>query len=192
MMRTISARLAVLLLVVTVCAGCFGRGGSPSRMQSSGPVDDTNREQELRALIERVLTEEQTANSPATARLEERRPYHYREYVSYPNGVSSYELVTTESDMKSTPYLASITLDKERHATRLTKKRDNARDDDVFYASRGYETRTYELRHGRWRETGSVYIAQEGDSVPASGSSGVGTTQTDDGSFMRRLFFWRE
>lgn len=188
-------RMVTLAVLAGVLSGCaiFGRGNSASRMPTSGQVNDENREEELRALIRETLAEEQQANSPQSAKLVWSRPYYFREYVVYPDGTSGYELSEVASDSKSTPYVATVTLDMERYSTRLERKRDDAAEDPTFYASSGYEKRTYELRHGRWRETGTLFIAEESNAVPFRAAPGsVSSTAPPRDGLMNRLMFWRD
>lgn len=194
--------LGLVCLLVAVFSGCamFGGGKSPSKpMSSDVVVDQSQREASLRALVDRHLKEASKPDSEQKAQLQFRKPYHFKEYVEYPDGIDSYSLDISSTDAKGTPFVAKVRIAKKRYVTALEKKKSKARKNSVFNYALGTETLSYELRHGQWRETGSVFVAQEsqtGSSVVASSSveETVEDTQTDEQSssgLFSKLKFWR-
>jgi hypothetical protein len=87
-------------------------------------------------------------------------------------------------------------LKKQRYVTKFQRKRELTRRDTVFYKSSGYETLSYELRHGQWREVGTLYVAEETDPRLKDAASKVrfdeGGLDSEKKSGFRKLLFWRD
>ncbi|MFP6582292.1 MAG: hypothetical protein VCD00_07020 [Candidatus Hydrogenedentota bacterium] len=201
MYRNLAIRVIIVCTIVATTSGCamFRFGGSSSDSGFTGTtISDFERDAKLRELIDRSLRDAQRADTPGAAELVFRRPYYYREYVNYSDGVEEYDVETIASDSRITPYTAQVRLNKERFTTRFDKKKDRARSNSNFYASRGHETRSYELRHGRWRETGTLFIAEETDDTlkrdtPEFDEVLLGGGASDESKgFWNRLLFWRD
>jgi hypothetical protein len=200
MYKLIAIRILTITLLITSSAGCalfrFG-GNPPEAMPTSAPIVDADREAALRDLVASSLRAAERADSPSTSTLEFRRPYYFREYVAYPDGITGYELNTVASDSQTTPYTAQVKLKKNRHVTRFEKKKERVSSDGNFYASSGMETRTYELRHGRWREVGTLFVAEESDPAlksftPQFDEVVLGGSEPEKKGILGRMLFWRD
>ena len=183
------------LVVVTMPACSIFRSGNGGDLPASVEAGDGEHEDRLRALVDDSLVKMQRNGSPDTAQIVFRKPYFYKESVSYPDGIDGYALDIRASESLTTPYTAQVRLKKERFATKFHKKRNNARNDSTFFRSSGFETLSYELRNGRWREVGTLYVATETDPQLQEVSSQV--QFEDEGNsgekkgILGRLFFWR-
>jgi hypothetical protein len=176
------ARLGVLCLVLTIlpaCAMFSGGNGNPAHFPESIRAEKEQHEATVRVLIERTLREAQAVNTASTAQLVFGKPYFFKEYVEYPEGIEDYALDIQDSDSKSTSYTAHVRLPKKRFSTELEKKKAKARRDTSFYESTGIETRSFEMRHGHWRETGSVFIAHESEARVLTSSQAEESTEAD-------------
>lgn len=201
MLRRFIVHAIAVTMIATTMSGCalFRFGGNTPATETAGvSATEAERTAQLRLVVDRVLKSDSQARSEETAELIFRRPYYYREYVNYPDGISDYDMSIVASDSRTTPYTANIKLNKERYTTRFENKKDTARSASNFYASRGYETRSYELRHGRWREVGTLFVAEETDDTLKRLSPRfnevklLGTDVEEKPGFFRRLQFWRD
>ena len=196
-------RIGLVCLLVAVLPGCaiFSGGKSKSKAMSSDVVvDQSQHDKQLRTLIDRHLKDSSQYNSAANAQLLFRKPYHYREYVEYPNGIDSYSIDISKTEYKGTPYIAKARLEKNRYVTDLEKKKSKARKDSEFNFATGTQTLSYELRHGQWRETGSVFVAQESQAKSSSVEKSPAVTEEVEESqseeesssgLLNKLKFWR-
>jgi hypothetical protein len=89
-----------------------------------------------------------------------KRPYFFKEYSDYAAGASDADVTLTETESRTSPYVADVKLDRTRYATRLHRSRDEARIDDSYLRDTGTETLTYELRNGRWVRVGSFFLSE--------------------------------
>lgn len=186
------SRMAVYFVVLSVLPAC-AHVRDDTLSPKSTVVGREHHEATLRALVDRSLGDAQKVNTPATARTTFARPYYFREYSIYPKGIESYGLEMRESDSQSTPYTARIRLPQLRYTTSFEKKKSVARGESVYREASGIETRSYELRHGHWRETGSVFVAHASELVPAEMVIAPEEVDEDSGSgVVKRLFFWRQ
>ena len=199
-MKARPARTLLLGLLIISLPACsifrFGKG-VPAPLPASIEVIGTDYEDKLRSLVNDSLTKSQRYDSAGSARLTFRRPYFYKEYVAYPDGVDNYSLDIRASESLTTPYTAQIRLKKQRYVTKFQKKREPTRRDTTFYESIGFETLSYELRHGRWREVGTLYVAQETDPRLKDAASKVrfddaSGLEPEKKSGLRKLLFWRD
>ncbi len=196
-------RLGLVCLLLAVLPGCalFGGGKSPSKaMTSEMVVDQSQHEAQLRALVDRRLTGSSKSNSANNAQLHYRKPFHYKEYVEYPDGLAAYTVEISKTEYKGTPYVAKVRLAKKRYVTALEKKKSDARKDQEFFYSSGTQTLSYEMRHGKWLETGSVFVAQESQarssvSVKSPADDVMDEAdESEEGSssgLLSKLKFWR-
>lgn len=197
-------RIACILLLGVLLAGFNGcsmfrfGSGAPDALPASIEVEGSNYEDKLHELIAESLASDQQADSPSSAAMKFRKPYYFREYVAYPDGIAEYTSEIRASESRTTPYSAQIRLNKNRYVTKFNKKQGTARNDDTFYESTGYETRAYELRNGRWREIGTLYVAETTD--PRLKTSAAQTRFGDPAETpdlegnrgWRKILFWRE
>jgi len=90
-----------------------------------------------------------------------RKPHFYKEYVQYPGGPGGFDVAIRETESRSAPYVADVTIEKLRFATRLHPSREAAHTDARFLRNTGTETLTYEYRNGRWTRVGSLFVADK-------------------------------
>jgi len=167
--------LAVFLSIVAVLPACsrFGRGGGGSvpAATASETVSAENLEAGLRDLAREFIAGAGGEDGRGT--VIKRKPYYYKEYALYPDGAGDIQMDIQEQDSRTVPYVAQVTVSKQRFATKLHRKRDEAVADSNFLRDTGTETLTYELRSQRWWRVGSLFVAERteefvnGEWVPA-------------------------
>ena len=159
-MRRIVFSGATFVLLALVMGAC---GHWPAAEFEPGmPVEDAaSREAALRKLVKRHVEQAARTTSEDRHELERSKPYYYKEYSVYPEGTERMTIEIREQDSRSRPYVADITLPKIQYSTRLHRKRQEAVEDDNFLRGTGTETLTYELRNGRWRPVGSLFVAEK-------------------------------
>jgi hypothetical protein len=151
-------RIFAVLAASVVVAGCASTGGS----ESLGPFQETSQEAfqaELRAQVESEIEEQRGDAGPDSVSFAYHKPYYFKEYAEYPGDEDVYTLQFTETESRTTPLTAEFEIEKIRYATEFERKRDIARDDEDYLRSRGVLQTSYQLRNGRWRKTGSIFIA---------------------------------
>jgi len=116
-------------------------------------------EAQLEAIVRNYLKANAAKDADHTGRLAGGKPHFYREYIEYPEGPDAFEMTISEVDSRSAPYLADVTVKKQRYATQLHEKKKDARADPVLFRGTGTETMTFELRNGKWRKLGSLFVA---------------------------------
>jgi predicted small lipoprotein YifL len=163
MVRTVAtSMLCVALLAVVAGCGRFGPAGGAVRLEQANPNAPTEelRDQVRKMTSERLAAlERQTANNKNS--LQRKKPYYYKEYVEYPGEPPELEVELRGADSRAVPYVAGVTVDKVRYATRLHRNKGDAQADGNFLRSTGEETITYELRSGYWTEVGSLFVAEK-------------------------------
>ena len=164
----ILAAVCVSLGLLSSCAtvrGWRGGGGEPTVAQSDDALAATASASELEAellqLVRKHLEEAEADSSSNQGRIIRKRPYYYKEYSNYVDSVSDAEVLLTETESRTSPYLADVKLEKKRYATRLHRQREEARVDSNFLRDSGTETLSYELRNGRWTRVGSFFLAEK-------------------------------
>ena len=186
----------VLIALLPACSMFRSGQGAPAPLPASIEAAGSDYEDKLHSLVDDSLTKLQRYDSAENAQMTFRKPYFYREYVAYPEGVDNYSLDIRASESLTTPYTAQVRLKKQRYVTKFQRKRELTRRDTVFYKSSGYETLSYELRHGRWREVGTLYVAEETDPRLKDAASKVrfdeGGLDSEKKSGFRKLLFWRD
>lgn len=152
----------------------------------------TDREAELRKAAQRDI---ETASSGSHEQVLFRRPYYLKEYSVYADP-GTLDVALRENDSRSQPLAAEVKISKERYFTKMRKERREVRDDKDFFRDSGVETATYMLRNGRWRRTGSVFVAEktemnrDGQWLPVDETTEVQTPKEENrpGWFKRQ---WR-
>ncbi len=144
--------------------GWFGGGEKPGSGAASEPVEVVSREdyeKVLRETVERHLEVAQRNREEQKQAIQRAKPYYFKEYSVYPNGMADADIEYKETESRTRRVIAEVTVDKVRYATRLHRKREDARQDENFFRDTGVETLTYELRSGRWRRVGSLFVAEK-------------------------------
>lgn len=124
-------------------------------------ASESELESELLQLVKQHVAEVDADSSSNQSRIIRKRPYYFKEYSNYPAGAKPLEVVLTETESRTAPYVADVTLEKVRYATRLHRSREEARLDTSFLRDTGSETLSYELRSGRWTRVGSFFLAEK-------------------------------
>ena len=152
------AFIAFYALALTVSlVGCAGNGDSEAGV--AVPVTD-EREEQLRTLVAQDVDNERENQGEGSARLLFSKPFYYKEYWVFPDEEAVYSADFTAKESLSIPLTAEVEIEKTRFATRTHRDRGEARDDNRYLRSTGIEQASYELRHGKWRRVGSLFLAQ--------------------------------
>lgn len=150
--------------VTLALAGCAGSGAKDKAAQETGgtvAAAAADHEAALKEVTRALVASASGGSGGQDARLEHRRPYYFKEYDVYPSGADAAQTVVTRVESRSAPYVASVKLDKQRFATRMHGKKDEARADASFLRQTGTQTRTYEFGGGRWRLRGSLFVVDK-------------------------------
>ena len=110
----------------------------------------------LRQVAQHIdATEADSANNQS--KIIRKKPYYFKEYSDYQSKAEASDVSLSETESRTAPYVASVTLEKIRYATRLHRNREDARLDNGFMRGTGVETLSYEYRGGRWVYVGSFF-----------------------------------
>ncbi len=170
--KTLSSAAACVILLGVLSASCarlpFMGERTESRDTSTeasatessdiASVDDI--EAELRRIVARDVDRANAGHDAARAELVRKEPYFFKQYEYYPDGSALMEVSTRETESRTAPMVADVKLRKQRFVTQLHRKKDEARSDEEFLRDTGNETRTYELRTGRWKRVSSLFVAE--------------------------------
>lgn len=194
-----------LLTAVLCSCSMFRRGDKPSAAAAtdSGQAAvqaDTSTGDDVEARLKSAVTDyiKQAGSSEGggNGRLIRKDPYFLREYVIYPDGAEKFEVRLRETESRTAPYLADVVASKQRFATQLHRKKEDAKADGNLFRSTGTETMTYELRNGRWVRTGSLFVAKtveenvNGEWVPVEEKvqNTLATEERPEGSWLGRAW----
>ncbi|MCC6698644.1 MAG: hypothetical protein IT365_23675 [Candidatus Hydrogenedentes bacterium] len=167
----------VALAFAVACTSCgrFGKdGGAPpasSEAMVSEAASPADREASLKKLVEDYVAA--ASRSEGSSQILRKKPYWFKEYSVYPGGTQGMEIEMQESDSRTSPVSAKVTLGKQRFATKLHRKRDEAVADANFLRDTGTETLSFKMRGDRWWRDGSLFVAEKteenvnGEWVPA-------------------------
>jgi hypothetical protein len=155
------------LVLLSSCASFRGGGDTADgsdTLQVEEALAVTSTEAESRAeLLRQVqghIDKAEAAGKNEEDRVIRKRPYFYKEYSDYTSGADNAVVTMTETESRTSPYIADVQLERVRYATRLHRGRDEARIDDHYLRDTGTETLTYELRNGRWVRVGSFFLSE--------------------------------
>lgn len=126
-------------------------------------MSEADYEAALLAVVREHVQKTNSSKDADQARVIRRRPYYLREYSVYTSPEQTPKVVLQQKEKKTSPYIADVTLDKERFATRLHRKRPEAAADTSFLRDTGAEMLTYEWRNGAWVKSGSLFIADKSE-----------------------------
>lgn len=146
-----------LVLMASSCGRFAGSGkAAPNADPSASASSDT--EEALRSAVQSYVNSvNASGDSGDVVRV---KPYFYKQYEQYSGEPATAEIEFLESDSLTTPRIAQITLEKQRFATKMHRKRDDARADSSFFRGTGEETLTFAYRNGRWEKTSSLFVAE--------------------------------
>lgn len=202
-------RLALVGLVCLWGASCAHGRGKASENKVGETVSDgvmdapsaLNYELKLRRAIRKEIASASSGIGDDRSRLIRRKPYYYKEYSVYPDGPDAFGLAMQEQEALTTPYSADVVLRKLRYATRFRREKDRARADSDFLRDSGTETITYELRNGKWKRVGSLFVSDRTEELVSGEWSRVQpppkakATETSGDGWLNRAWnsirFWR-
>lgn len=165
--RRIPIGLSLLLLtsmLLTSCAWWRGGPGGPERgpgdteTRVGATTDQAQLETRLRDLVAERVRHLEGQTGPDN--LVFRSPYWLKEYVSYPQDTAGMSVELRETQSQVSPFVGTVRLEKQRFATRMYRRQDEAMADNAFLRDTGTETLTYEFRHGRWVRVGALFNAR--------------------------------
>jgi hypothetical protein len=121
-------------------------------------VSGESQEELLQQEVEEHVARAARIDSPEKAPIVKHHPYFLKEYSLYPAGISDMEVRIRETESRVAPKVANVTLEKQRYATKMHRKKNIAREDSNFYRESGKETLTYEWRNDRWVQVASLFV----------------------------------
>ena len=159
MKMTLTGRWLVVLAVTLACCSCASLrgGGSPQAADATTPESGQT---ELESVVRHHVKSAADSEADARGKLIRKKPYYYKEYVIYPGGPDAFKVEMHETESITAPYIADVHLEKQRYATNLHHKKQDAKADNGFFRDIGAETITYEFRNGKWRKMGSLFVAE--------------------------------
>ncbi len=115
----------------------------------------------LDTVVQKHLAATAREEDEGQRRLVKRHPYFLKEYDVYPEGAEASDVSVRETESRTAPYVADVKLTKQRFATEMQRKKNEARGDNNFFRETGTETLTFEYRNGRWLKVGSLFVIAE-------------------------------
>jgi len=178
--------------------GCASRRAEYVPPVMSEPVageDTTQREAQLRDLVQRRRIQASHAREEAEQTVKRKTPYFFKEYATNPES-SDIRIEFQQTESRSNPLRASVDVPKVRFTTRLHRSRDDALRDTNFFRDTGRETQEYILRNGRWVSIGNTFVADvsemqvDGQWVPLQEEEPARETPEadDQGGWFRRAW----
>lgn len=189
-----------VVAVVSLGVSCASDKSQPLALalESADGAPLSEREVELAATARKLIESSLKSTAAGRSKVISKKPYFYKEYAEYPQGVNSFETSVMEQNSRTSPYHGDVKIAKLRYATRLHRNRDEARDDDSFLRDTGVETISFEYRNDEWHRIGSLYVAEKseqslgGEWVPALESSPrASSVESSRKSLWDRIRFWR-
>ena len=169
-----------LILVLGLGAGCGTKSDrAPLDASLTQPVEDpsADRVAALRAEVRKRIEISARTQAEDKQRIQFRSPYWFKEYAEYPGGSDTFEVETTNTESRTSPMTAAVTVDRLRFSTRLHRERNEAVDDDNFLRDTGTERLNYEFRNGRWLLNGSTFVADKSEELVGGAWMPVEETQ---------------
>lgn len=155
----------ILAVGLPACSLFRGKSEIESAPMASEPatreqVSETSQEEMLRQTVEEHVARAGRIDSPEEAAVVKHDPYFLKEYAAYPAGLTDMEVRIRETESRMAPKVADVTLAKQRYATEMHRKKNEAREDSTFFRETGEETLTYEWRNNRWVQVASLFIVE--------------------------------
>lgn len=153
------------LIMLSSCAMFRGGGSDSPKVAEAGEAlaataSESETRTELLRQVQAHIDEAESGRQADEDRVIRKRPYFYKEYSEYPKAATDADVTMTETESRTSPFVADVKLERTRYSTRLHRGRDEARIDDSFLRDTGTETLTYELRNGRWVRVGSFFLSE--------------------------------
>jgi len=159
--------ITALAVMSWVLAGCGTSGSSDEMNAPLAPSEEgaevggaPSEDSLLRAVAQHVKHINESQDS-RRSKLLKKPPYFYKEYGVYLESAEAAEIVMHERETRTSPRMADVRLPKQRFATRLSRKKDEAAADTNFLRDTGVETVTFEWRDGKWVRVGSLFLAEK-------------------------------
>lgn len=195
----------VIVLSLLLSSGCAlsGQKDPPSASFTDAAVGSQAEqppeyEAQLAESLKRDLRDAGRRPERSTEKIVFKKPYFYKEYFIYPSDEDGFTLDFTERESRTTPLSAEANIEKYRFATKMHRKREDARLDENFIRDTGNETISYELRNGRWHRLGSLYVATKTEEIIGGEWQPIVERATplileaeEPKGGLRRLMFWR-
>ena len=170
--------MMVLAAILVASGGCtMFRGKSDHPATQIDATTDAGMGQDneatLREAAQGYIAAASRESQDGRSKVYRARPYFYREYVEYPEGQQIQTVDIQETESRTAPFIGQVQVAKIRYATHLHHDRGGAASDANFLRSTGVETITFELKTGKWRRVGSLFVADRveenvnGEWVPA-------------------------
>ncbi|MBP8130139.1 MAG: hypothetical protein KA184_11230 [Candidatus Hydrogenedentes bacterium] len=157
-----SSRLILPAMFLVACVfGCAHNGKGVDAEQVEVTEASSEREEALNELVRHTIASAQRGQDEARGDIVFRRPYFFKEYSVYPDGADEFDADIRETESRTAPVVANVTLEKQRFATRLHRKRAEAAADENFLRDTGVETMTFEWRGGQWKRVGTLFVAEK-------------------------------
>jgi hypothetical protein len=168
-MTRVAGILLVCLAAASLCSCSIFRHGKAdgpavapiAPTTEAAAVSDSDREAALLKTVQQAIDAANRQGTDQRAAVIQRKPYFFKAYDVYSGTAQDAKVVIQEKDSRSLPFVADVTLDKQRFATRLQRKRMDAERDSAFLRETGTETVTYEFRNGKWKRAGSLFVAEK-------------------------------
>lgn len=168
-MQRVIAMFGVALAVIA-SAGCGHKSDraplDPSLTQPAAEAS-ADRVESLRSEVRKRIEINQRTIAEAKNDVIRRAPYWYKEYSEYPQGSDAFEVETAETELRTAPMTATVTIEKVRFSTRLHRERSEAVSDENFLRDTGTERLSFEYRNGRWILNGGTYVAERSEELIA-------------------------
>ncbi len=155
MISVFCLQVAAMLLFSGCSTGSNGKTFVDSVFSPS--VDEAK--QRLNTVVREYIQAE--SNESGKVDVKKRRPYYFKEYAIFPDGNDAFSVEFREADSRVRPMIAEVKINKIRYSTRMHRKYDRAREDNILLRDTGVETLVYELRSGRWVRTGAIFDAEK-------------------------------
>jgi len=155
-----------IMMTMSVSCSIFRQNGKDKEKEPAAIVEAqaepavADPEAQLRDVMLGEIAMAERAKDEKKTNVIRKKPYFFKEWVEYPDSAESDMRITVqEKDRHSTPYIADVTVPKQRFVTRFHLKRVEAEQDASFLRESGTETVTFEMRNGKWTRVGSMFVA---------------------------------
>lgn len=164
--RVLSAIALCCMMTMSVSCSIFRHNGKDKAKEPTAVVE--TQAQPASADPEAQLRDVMGGEMAAATRMQDdqktdvirRKPYFFKEWVEYPASAESDMKITVQKkERHSTPYIADVTVPKQRFVTRFHRTRVEAEQDANFLRETGTETVTFEMRNSKWTRVGSMFVA---------------------------------
>ena len=161
MLRSTVFRCALLLAMAgAVSCATTDHPGSAASPQPAEEVLRAEYEAKLQKIARRYVESGHRNQERDRGSIAKRKPYYMKRYSVYDEIPEVLDLEVREKDSRTRPYSGELRIAKQRFYTKMHRRRKEAREDEHFYRDTGEEVVSFEMRNGRWRCVGSLFVAQ--------------------------------